>query len=126
MNMNILKPTILFFLICAVGRPAGASEFVVSVIDSATRQPLAARVYVENVDTSSRHFVRAHSTTDAVIYERLNWANKNSIEHHSSVPAAPFVAGNLTVDHSQVSILGKEWKVALVLRVQVAKTLELV
>ena len=88
-------PLILFLLCIALRTPAQAAEFVISIVDSATRQPVAARVYVENVDTGARHFVRAHSATDGVIYERQNWANARSIEHHTSVPAAPFVAENL-------------------------------
>ena len=94
--MNPFRLPLLFCLVfMAFNTPACPSEFVISLIDSATRQPVAARVYVENVDTGARHFVRAHSATDGVIYERQNWANARSIEHHTSVPAAPFVAENL-------------------------------
>ena len=101
---------ILLLVVVALGTPAQASEFVISIIDAATRQPVAARIYVENLDTGTRHFVRAHSTTDGVIYERQNWANKNSIEHHTSVPAAPFVAENLPAGTYLLTIeRGKEY-----------------
>ena len=51
------------FLITLLILPSAASaaEFTISVTDAATRQPVAARVYVENADTGTRHFVRAHS-----------------------------------------------------------------
>ena len=101
---------ILLLVVSALGTPVQSAEFVISIIDAATRQPVAARVYVENVNTGTRHFVRAHSTTDAVIYERQNWANKNSIEHHTSVPAAPFVAENLPAGTYLLTIeRGKEY-----------------
>ena len=103
-------PLFLFLFCFAFAKPALPAEFVLSVVDSATRQPVAARVYVENVDTGQWHFVRAHSSTDGVIYERQNWANKNSIEHHTSVPAAPFVAENLVAGTYLVTIeRGKEY-----------------
>ena len=109
--MNPFRLPLLFCLVCmAFNTPACPSEFVISLIDSATRQPVAARVYVENVETGKRHFVRAHSTSDGVIYERQNWANKNSIEHHTSVPAAPFVAENLPAGTYLLTIeRGKEY-----------------
>ena len=103
-------PLFLFLFCSAFAKPALPGEFVLSVVDSATRQPVAARVYVENVNTGQRHFVRAHSSTDGVIYERQNWANKRSIEHHTSVPAFPFVAENLVAGTYLVTIeRGKEY-----------------
>ena len=94
------------FLCCS----ATASEFVISVTDAATLQPIAARVYVENSATGSRHFVRAHSKVDGVIYEKQNWANKRSIEHHTSVPAGPFVAENLPAGTYTLTVeRGKEY-----------------
>ena len=90
--------------------PAPAAEFVLSVTDATTQQPVAARVYVENAATGSRHFVRAHSQQDGVIYEKKNWANIRSYEHHTSVPAAPFVAENLPAGTYTVTIeRGKEY-----------------
>jgi hypothetical protein len=87
-----------------------AGDFTLRVIDSETKLPLPVRVYVENRDAGTRHFVRAFSETSAVIYERQNWANKNSIEHHTSVPAAPFVAEQLPAGTYEVTIeRGKEY-----------------
>ena len=89
---------------------ASAAEFVISITDAATHQPVAARVYVENGETGSRHFVRAHSKLDGVVYEKQNWANKRSIEHHTSVPAAPFVAENLPAGTYTLTVeRGKEY-----------------
>ncbi len=87
-----------------------SAEFVLTVIDATTQKPVAARIYVENTVTGSRHFVRAHSPLDGVVYERQNWANKRSIEHHTSVPAAPFVAENLPAGTYSVTVeRGKEY-----------------
>ena len=86
------------------------AEFTFSITDAATRQPVAARVYVENAETGSRHFVRAHSTLDGVVYEKKNWANEKSIELHTSVPAAPFVAENLPAGTYLLTVeRGKEY-----------------
>ncbi len=102
----------LFFLVGIpfLGSSAFAAEFTISVIDSATRQPIASRVYIENTITGSRHFVRAHSPLDGVIYQKKNWANEKSIEHHTSVPAAPFIAENLPAGSYLLTIeRGKEY-----------------
>ncbi len=106
-----LANTLLFLLgISLVDSRAFAAEFTISVIDSVTRQPIACRVYIENTITGSRHFVRAHSHLDGVVYERKNWANEKSIEHHTSVPAAPFVAENLPAGSYLITIeRGKEY-----------------
>lgn len=97
-------------LISTLGADIHAAEFSISILDSATQKPVAARVYLESVDTGARHFVRSRSSTEAVIYERQNWANKNSIEHHTSVPAAPFVAENLPAGTYLLTIeRGKEY-----------------
>lgn len=86
-----------------------ASEMTFEVVDSQTRQPLAARVYLNNSD-GKHYFVRSLSPIDAVIYEKQNWINKNSIEYHTSVPAAPFIAENLTAGTYQLIIeRGKEY-----------------
>ena len=96
--------------LCSLGTLIHAAEFSFSIVDSATQQPVAARVYLQNVDSGTRHFVRALSATDAVIYERQNWANKNSIEHHTSLPAAPFIAENLPAGSYLLTIeRGKEY-----------------
>ena len=89
---------------------ACAAEFVISVTDAATQQPLAARIYVENAAAGTRHFVRAHSKLDGVIYARTNWVNLRSIEHHTSVPAVPFVAENLPAGTYSLTVeRGKEY-----------------
>ena len=78
---------------------ASAAEFTISVTDAATRQPVAARVYVENAGTGMRYFVRAHSKLDGVVYEKKNWAPhtipmmnnaKRGMITANSAPACPF------------------------------------
>ncbi|MBL8892522.1 MAG: CehA/McbA family metallohydrolase [Planctomycetaceae bacterium] len=87
-----------------------ASELTFAVVDAQTQRPLAARVYLNNLNDGSRHFVRSLSNTDAVIYEKQNWANKDSIEHHTSVPAGSFIAENLPAGTYQLTIKhGKEY-----------------
>lgn len=90
--------------------PLPAAEFTISVTDAATQQPVAACVYVERATAGTRHFVRALSRTDGVIYARTNWVNARSLEHHTSVPAAPFVAENLRAGTYLLTIeRGKEY-----------------
>jgi hypothetical protein len=102
-----------FVVGCAVSLIVGtikAGEFSLLVVDSDSRQPVATRVYVQNPDTGKRLFVRSLSNTEAVIYERQNWANRNSIEHHTSVPSGPFVVENVPDGKYEVTIeRGKEY-----------------
>lgn len=92
------------------GASVTAGEFSLSIVDAATKQPVAARVYVTNAATGQRHFVRSLSDTAAVIYEKQNWLNRNSIEHHTSAPAAVCIAENLAEGTYEVTVeRGKEY-----------------
>lgn len=104
------RSLILVIFTCTLGTGLRAAEFSFLIVDSATKKPVAARVYWENAKTGERYFVRSISSTHAVNYERQNWANKNSIEHHTSVPAAPCVAENLPAGEYVLTIeRGKEY-----------------
>ena len=71
------------------------AEFSVVVIDSESRIPLAARVYVHCETTGTDHLVRSLGAAAAVPYEKQSKANPRSVEIHTSVPAGAFVAENL-------------------------------
>lgn len=81
-----------------------AGEFALSIVDAATKQPVAARVYVMNAATGERHFARALAGTAAVIYEKQNWINPNSVEHHTSVPAVDCIVENLAAGSYEVTV----------------------
>ncbi len=105
-----MKRGIALLLIIALDARGLAAEFTLSVVDAMTSQPIAARVYVEHVDSGTRHFVRALGPIDGVTYERRNWVNTRSIEHHTSVPARPFIAEHLPAGTYTVTIeRGKEY-----------------
>jgi hypothetical protein len=92
------------------GSPVHAADLTVSVVDSASGAPLASRVYVEHRESRELLFVRALSTTEAIIYRKQNWANPKSLEHHTCVPAAPFIAENLRPGTYEITVeRGKEY-----------------
>lgn len=104
------KNLFLFAIFVACCAFVNAAEVELVVIDQETKKPLAARVYLQNVETGKWHYVRSLSRVEAVIYEKQNWANKNSVEYHTSVPAAPFIAENLPTGTFEVTIeRGKEY-----------------
>ncbi len=77
------------------------------VIDQQTRQPLAARVYLQD-DQQQSFFVRsANDAGEAVVYDKTNWINPRSVEKHTTVSAHPFLAAlppgiyTITVEHGK-------------------------
>jgi len=101
---------LLAILFMAGPRAGQAGEFTISVVDHDSKQPLAARVYLHHQESGARSFVRSLSPADGVIYQKQNWANPHSIEHHTSVPAAPVIAENLAAGMYVLTIeRGKEY-----------------
>lgn len=70
-------------------KPLAARTVRVQVSDEATRQPLAARVYVRSA-AGQWFFAEPGGPQSRVIrYEKQNWINANSQEFHTSVSAHP-------------------------------------
>jgi len=60
----------------------------VSVLDSESNQPLAARLYLTRVDDGAAYYFEASSEEGtASRYEKQNWINKSSTEYHTTISA---------------------------------------
>ena len=68
---------------------AETRDVTLTVVDADTRQPLAARVYLQSAAGKWHYFQSAGS---AVRYEKQNWINENSIEYHTTISPHPCVA----------------------------------
>jgi hypothetical protein len=62
-----------------------ATELTLRVVDEATREPIAARVYLRG-DDGRWLFVEADG---AVRYSKQNWINAGSVEHHTCILPGP-------------------------------------
>ncbi len=93
------------WLMCAAGLPAelaGAEAELASVagptivtgevVDDATGQALALRVYIRGEDGRWFFPESAALGGSAIRYERRNWLNTNSVEYHTTLSAHPFRA----------------------------------
>ncbi|RIK83912.1 MAG: hypothetical protein DCC68_02820 [Planctomycetota bacterium] len=81
----------LLAMLPVTGHVAGA-ELRGEIVDAATQQPIPARIYVQH-ESSRWHFVRSADTRGtAVVYDKTNWINANSVEKHTTLSAHPFVA----------------------------------
>ncbi len=74
--------------------PVGAEHRVtVRVVDDATNQPIAARLYLQDLRQQVPiYFEPASDVGVAIRYEKQNWINKQSTEYHTTVSAHPAVA----------------------------------
>jgi hypothetical protein len=60
------------------------------VVDADTGEPVAYRIYIQD-DKGKWYFPKSASPTgSAVVYKKQNWANKKSVEFHTTVSAHPF------------------------------------
>lgn len=93
--MNSSRSTIRIFVLLIVGlwslashRSDAADRKVhVTVVDSESNEPLAARLYLQSSDGVSFFFESDADEGSAVRYEKQNWINKNSVEYHTTVSA---------------------------------------
>ena len=71
-------------------RPLEEVTVQAAILDEATGQPIAARLYVQS-EKGTWHFAEPASVDGHVIrYEKQNWINANSQEFHSSISPHPF------------------------------------
>ena len=78
----------------SLGILAGASRaqehtLRISVVDSDSGQPIAARLYLKSDTDQWLYFSSDHADGSAVRYEKQNRINKNSFEFHTTVSAHP-------------------------------------
>lgn len=73
--------------------PAFAADTVAitgTILDHATQQPVAARLYVVAEDGTQHFATSADPAGQAVRYDKQNWINARSIERHTSLSPHPF------------------------------------
>ncbi len=68
----------------AIGAP---QNLHVAVVDAQSKQPLAARLYLRSLDGQSYYFAVNDPAGSAVKYEKRNWINTRSFEHHTTISA---------------------------------------
>lgn len=79
------------------------------VFDQASKQPLAARVYLQNRTTGEWHYVRSAVENGSAIEYRRQIAGTNSQEHHVTV-SADLIQATLPAGHYEVTVeRGKEY-----------------
>ncbi len=76
------------------------------VVDQATGQTIASRVYIQDQDGRWFFPESAAPAGSAIGYERRNWLNTNAVEFHTTLSAHPFRVelppGHYTVTAEQV------------------------
>ena len=92
----------------AQARPRG-TRLTGRVVDSASGEPLAARVYLQD-QSNLWHFVEAAEVSGAAArYEKLAGVNPRSVEMHTSVSAHPFTAELPPGRYTMLVERGKEY-----------------
>jgi hypothetical protein len=88
--LRLILASVFILVAQAIGAHAG--ELRGEVVDSATGNAIAARIYVQH-ESGSWHFVRsADERGSAVVYDKTNWINAKSFEKHTTISAHPFIA----------------------------------
>lgn len=95
-----LKTSVIAFIM-VVMHSICMAQLTVRVIDTDSRKILPCRVYIRG-DNGRWFFVKsADPNGSAVVCDKQNWANKNSVEKHTTLSAHPFTVdlprGNYTV-----------------------------
>lgn len=121
------------FLILALGSAClaqGSITLTGEVVDAGTSKAIPCRIYIQ-ADDGTSHFVKSASPEgSAVIYDKQNWSNKQSVERHTTISAHPFTVDlppgqyTVTVEHGKeyftstqkVNLLDKPVKLAIPLK----------
>jgi hypothetical protein len=90
----------LIFVPCVYSAENGA-VLKGDVVDVDTGEPVACRIYIQD-EKGKWYFPRSASPDgSAVVYKKQNWANKKSVEFHTTISAHPFTitlpAGRYTI-----------------------------
>jgi hypothetical protein len=80
------------------------------IIDAATKQPVAARLYLQSADGKDYFPTSAGPEGRAVIYQKQNWINKQSVERHTSLTAHPWSISLPPGRYTAVVERGKEYR----------------
>ncbi len=89
--------------------PAATVAITGEIVDSASRQPLPARIYVHNEAGQWFFPVSAATNGLAIRYERQNGANKRALEMHTTLSAHPFKLDLEPGNYTFIVERGKEY-----------------
>jgi hypothetical protein len=110
LNRGILV-TLVFELMLVSFAYAAENGIVLNgeVVDADTGEPVACRIYIQD-EKGKWHFPKSTSLAgSAVVYKKQNWANKKSVEFHTTISAHPFTI-ELPSDRYTITIeRGKEY-----------------
>ena len=101
---------VLIFIVVSFAR-AAENKVILNgeVVDADTGKSLAHRVYIR-VENGTWYFPKSASPNgSAVIYKKQNWANKNSMEMHTTVSAHPFTIELPSGQYTVTIERGKEY-----------------
>ena len=78
-------------LLASVSNGAFAADhrLTVKVVDADSRQPIPCRIYLNSSDGKPHYFLSSSEEGTAFRYQKQNWINKQSTEHHTTVSAHP-------------------------------------
>jgi hypothetical protein len=81
------------------------------IVDAATEQPLAARIYLKSAKGVNYYAESSDPNGSAVRYAKTNWANPHSVEVHTTLSAHPFRVELPRGSYTLVVERGKEYHV---------------
>ena len=79
-------------LLVALSTTEAQNQVTVSVVDAESGKPIPARLYLAAADGKPYYFQSTSDQGSAVRYQKQNWINKQSVEHHTTVSAHRSVA----------------------------------
>ncbi|UCG58309.1 MAG: CehA/McbA family metallohydrolase [Phycisphaerales bacterium] len=86
-----LLVAVILVVLCPMSVAESTTSLTGQVVDADTAEPLACRIYVRGEDGKWYFPGSASPDGSAVTYQKQNWANKNSVEMHTTLSAHPFV-----------------------------------
>lgn len=97
-------------LLIAPGSRIEAAEIRGEIVDAANGDLLPARLYIRS-EVGRYYFAEsAAEDGEAVVYDKQNWINKNSIERHTSLSAHPFRAEVPAGEYTLTAERGPEYR----------------
>jgi len=104
-------PLLLFLALWATTSAGVPVTFTGRIVDSATAEPIAARLYIR-AESGQWFFPRSASPVgSAISYRRQHGGNTNAVEQHTTLSAHPFVVDLPEGRYSLTVERGKEYRI---------------
>lgn len=108
----MLKNTLPFVALTLIALSSTHADTPVTgvIVDAATKLPTAARIYLQSAD--GNHYFPASASSDgrAVVYQKQNWINKQSVETHTSLSAHAWTISLPPGRYTAIVERGKEYR----------------